>query len=94
MSVEGASFGMARAWRRACLASLALLCLAACDAGPAQQAQTLPAGTDPGKIRFFCTEESDRAAGLVGYPPNYVEERQRAADRAFAACMARHNIRP
>ena len=31
---------------------------------------------------------------LGGIPPDYLAQRRRAADDAFAACMARHNVRP
>jgi hypothetical protein len=70
------------------------IALAACADAGAQPAQTLPTGADPDKVRVFCTEESDRAAGRVGYPPDYVAQRKRAAEDAFAACMARHNVTP
>ncbi|HVO17133.1 MAG TPA: hypothetical protein VMV26_18070 [Alphaproteobacteria bacterium] len=77
-----------------CAAPLALIALAACADAGAEPVQTLPPGTDPDKVRFFCTQEGDRAAGLVGYPPDYVAKRRRAAEDAFAACMARHNVKP
>jgi hypothetical protein len=80
----------ASAW----LAPLALLLLAACDGGPAAQAATAPPGSTPDQIRFFCTQESDRAAAFVGFPQDFVAARLRAANAAFASCMARHNIRP
>lgn len=87
---------LARMTRRALAygAPLALVALVACADAGAEPARTLPPGTDPDKIRFFCTQEGDRAAGLVGFPPDYVAKRQRAAEDAFAACMARHNVRP
>jgi hypothetical protein len=91
MKHRGIAPGIPRAL--AWLAPLVLVGVAACAAEP-QPAETLPAGTDPDKIRFFCTQESDRAAGFVGYPPDYLAQRRRAADDAFAACMARHNVRP
>jgi len=75
-------------------APLMLIALAACADGGARPAQTLPPGTDPDKVRLFCTQEGDRAAAWVGYPPDYVARRKLAAEDAFAACMARHNVRP
>ena len=78
--------------RIAWLAPLALV--AACAGGPAPPAPMAPPGSTPDQIRFFCTQLSDQAAADVGFPPDYVEARQRAADRTFAACMARHNVRP
>ena len=80
----------ASAW----FAPLALALLVACDGGPAAQAAMAPAGSTPDQIRFFCTQESDRAAAFVGFPEDFVAARLRAANEAFAACMARHNIRP
>ena len=68
--------------------------LAACDDRPAPPPPMAPAGSTPDQIRFFCTQESERAASRVGFPPDYVAARQRAANAAFADCMARHNIRP
>ena len=76
------------------LVPLALVWLAACAGGPVQQTQLAPAGSTPDQIRFFCTQESDRAAAYVGFPPDYVAQRQRAADATFAACMARNHVQP
>ncbi|HEX7006485.1 MAG TPA: hypothetical protein VF274_05065 [Alphaproteobacteria bacterium] len=90
---------MSRHLRTAVLAGLALApvviaVLAACNDGPAPPPAMAPAGSTPEQIRFFCTQESERAAASVGFPPDYVAARQRAANAAFADCMARHNIRP
>jgi hypothetical protein len=73
---------------------LTLVWLASCAGGQAQPPAMAAAGSTAEQIRFFCTQEADRAAGLVGYPPDYVAARQRAANAAFAACMERHNVKP
>jgi hypothetical protein len=73
---------------------LALVALAACASGSAQRAETLPPGTDPDKVRTYCTDEAIRAGADVGFPKDYVAARTRAQNEAFAACMARNNVRP
>jgi hypothetical protein len=80
--------------RSARLAPLLLLCLSACGGGPPDFAELAPAGSTPDQVRFFCTQESDRAAAFVGFPPDFVAQRLRAANAAFAACMARNNVQP
>jgi hypothetical protein len=75
------------------LVPLVLVGMAACASEP-QQTETLPPGTDPDKIRYFCTQEAIRAGAFVGYPQDFVAARRRAEDETFAACMARHNVRP
>jgi hypothetical protein len=53
-----------------------------------------PAGSTPDQIRAFCTRLSDEAANWFEVTDDPVGSRQRAANQSFAACMARHNIRP
>ena len=53
-----------------------------------------PAGSTPDQIRAFCTRLSDEAANWFEVTEDPVGSRQRAANQSFAACMARHNIRP
>ena len=86
-----------RGWyalRSIALASLMAIALAACDGGPAPEPPLAPAGSTPEQVRFFCTQLSEKAAVDVGFPPDYIEQRRRAADATFAACMARNNVQP
>lgn len=76
------------------LAPLMVIALVACDGGPAPPPPMAPAGSTPDQVRFFCTQLSEKAATDVGFPPDYIAARQRAADATFAACMARNNVKP
>ena len=53
-----------------------------------------PAGSTPDQIRAFGTRLSDEAANWLEVTEDPVGSRLRAANDSFAACMARHNIRP
>jgi hypothetical protein len=53
-----------------------------------------PAGSTPDQIRAFCTRLGDEAADWKEVTDDPVGSRTRAANETFAACMARHNIRP
>ena len=53
-----------------------------------------PPGSTPEQIRAFCTRLGDEAADWNEVSDDPVGSRQRAAYAAFAACMARHDIRP
>jgi hypothetical protein len=85
---------------RASAAPLCALFLAVALAGCAQDKPYFltdpmaPAGSTPDQIRAFCTRLGDEAANWREVTEDLVGSRQRAATQTFAACMARHNIRP
>jgi len=53
-----------------------------------------PAGSTPEQIRMFCTQLGDQAADWNYTSADPTGPSYRARDATFAACMARHNLRP
>jgi hypothetical protein len=53
-----------------------------------------PAGSTPEQIRAFCTRLGDEAADWNYVSADPTGPSYRARDATFAACMARHNLRP
>jgi hypothetical protein len=53
-----------------------------------------PAGSTPEQIRAFCTKLGEEAADWNYTSADPTGPSNRARDATFAACMARHNLRP
>lgn len=53
-----------------------------------------PPGSTPDQVRAFCTGVADQAANWLQNSEDPIGSRLRASNEAFAACMARHNVRP